>query len=278
MKVVLFCGGHGTRMRESVLHRSPKPMAMIGERPLLWHVMRYYAHFGHDDFVLCLGYGAEEVKDYFLTYRETASNDFVLSESGARIDLLSTDIASWRVTFVDTGSDSTIGERLRRVRPHVEDEPVFLANYGDVLTDVSLDLLVKTQEASGAAAQVLAVRPVDSFHALTLEDDRVSGVASAADLDVWINGGYFVLTQEVFDHLPPGADLVGHAFASLARAGRLTAYRHDGFWAPADTVKDRLRLEALHRAGRPPWALWSLHPEERAERRRRERRDLYSER
>lgn len=130
MKVVLFCGGEGTRMRESLLHRSPKPMAMIGERPLLWHLMRFYAHHGHTDFILCLGYGAEEIKDYFLDYRETTSNDFVLSEGGGRIDLLSTDISSWRITFADTGLDASIGERLRRVRKHLDDEPVFLANYG----------------------------------------------------------------------------------------------------------------------------------------------------
>jgi glucose-1-phosphate cytidylyltransferase len=279
MKVVLFCGGEGTRMRESVPHRSPKPMAMIGERPLLWHLMRFYAHHGHTDFILCLGYGAEEIKDYFLDYRETTSNDFVLSEGGARVELLSTDISTWRISFVDTGLDSSIGERLRRVRRHLDGEPVFLANYGDVLTDVDLDLLLKARAERDSAALVLAVRPTDSFHALAIDsDDRVAGVRAAGDLDLWINGGYLVLTQEVFDHLEPGEDLIGDAFPRLARRGRLSAYRHTGYWAAADTVKDRLRLEALHRSGRPPWQVWRTGEEEPHERRQGERRAALRER
>ena len=133
MKVVLFCGGLGMRMRDGV-STAPKPMAMVGERPLLWHVMRYYAHYGHTDFVLCLGYGASAVKDFFLNYDETRSNDFVI-ENGARdVKLFSTDISDWRITLVDTGLNSAIGERLRRVRRFVDGEEMFMANYADVLT------------------------------------------------------------------------------------------------------------------------------------------------
>ena len=132
MKVVLFCGGLGMRMRDGVT-AAPKPMAMIGDRPLMWHVMRYYAHFGHTDFVLCLGYGASYVKDFFLNYDETRSNDFVLERGDREVKLFRTDISDWRITFVDTGLNSPIGERLRRVRRFVEDEPMFLANYADVL-------------------------------------------------------------------------------------------------------------------------------------------------
>src|SRR6185312_6812555 len=133
MKVVLFCGGYGMRMRAESTS-APKPMMTIGSRPVLWHVMRYYAHFGHTEFILCLGFGAEAIKDYFLNYRETSTNDFILSGGGSKVELLATDISDWRITLVDTGLESSIGERLRRVRQHLGDDDVFLANYGDVVT------------------------------------------------------------------------------------------------------------------------------------------------
>jgi glucose-1-phosphate cytidylyltransferase len=142
MKVVLFCGGRGLRLREHS-EAIPKPMVPIGYRPILWHVMRYYAHYGHRDFILCLGYRADAIKDYFLHYSEAVSNDFVLSDGGRRIELLGSDIADWRITFADTGLDTTIGERLRRVRHLLEGEAMFLANYGDTLTDAPLDQLVE---------------------------------------------------------------------------------------------------------------------------------------
>src|SRR5947208_4169970 len=140
MKVVLFCGGYGMRMRNSDGDTVPKPMQMVGPRPLIWHVMRYYAHFGHTDFVLCLGYGAHHIKDFFLNYQETASNDFVLRDG--KVDLLSTDISGWTISFVQTGIESAIGERLRRVREHLEGEEMFLANYADVLTDAPLPQII----------------------------------------------------------------------------------------------------------------------------------------
>ena len=161
MKVVLFCGGLGMRMRDGVTS-GPKPMAMIGDRPMLWHVMRYYAHFGHTDFVLCLGYGASYVKDFFLNYDETRSNDFVLERGAGKAKLFRTDISDWRITFVDTGLSSPIGERLRRVRRFVEDEPMFLANYADVLTNAPLPDMITRFEASGAVASLLAVPPQSS--------------------------------------------------------------------------------------------------------------------
>ena len=147
MKVVLFCGGRGLRLREHS-EAIPKPMVPIGYRPILWHVMRYYAHFGHRDFILCLGYRGDAIKDYFLHYNEAVSNDFVLSDGGRQIELLSSDIADWRITFADTGLDTTIGERLRRVRHHLEGEEIFLANYGDTLTDAPLDRLVEEFRAA----------------------------------------------------------------------------------------------------------------------------------
>ena len=183
MKVVLFCGGLGMRMRADN-QSLPKPMMPIGSRPVLWHVMRYYAHFGHNEFILCLGYGAEAVKNYFLDYRETASNDFVLTKGGQHVEMLSTDISDWTISFIDTGIDTAIGERLRRVRPYLEGDEVFLANYGDVLTDASQHDLVDAFVDTDAVAQFLAVKPQDSFHVADIEPDgRVRGLEPVADMD-----------------------------------------------------------------------------------------------
>ncbi|MEO7980311.1 MAG: sugar phosphate nucleotidyltransferase [Sporichthyaceae bacterium] len=257
MKVVIFCGGLGLRMRSGV-DSAPKPMMSIGDRPVLWHVMRYYAHFGHNEFILCLGYGAAAVKQYFLNYEETHSNDFVLAKGGRQIELLDSDISEWRITFVDTGIETSIGERLRRVRPYLDGDEVFLANYGDVLTDAPMDQIIERFAATDMTASLLAVPPQASFHLVDFDDDsRVRQLHSATDLPLWVNGGYFVLRQELFDVLGEGEDLVGHAFPRLAAEGKLLAVPHIGFWAPMDTLKERNYLEDLHRNGTRPWAVWS---------------------
>jgi glucose-1-phosphate cytidylyltransferase len=263
MKVVLFCGGLGMRMRADN-QSLPKPMMPIGSRPVLWHVMRYYAHFGHTEFILCLGYGAGAVKDYFLNYRETASNDFVLTKGGQYVEMLSTDISDWTITFIDTGMDTAIGERLRRVRPYLEGDEVFLANYGDVLTDAPMNALIDTFVDTDAVAQFIAVKPQDSFHGVEFHDDgRVSGLVPVADMAMRINGGYFVLRQGIYDYLEEGDDLVMNGCVRAAREGRARAVAYDGFWAPMDTLKERTALESMYRNGVSPWALWRDHPVER---------------
>jgi glucose-1-phosphate cytidylyltransferase len=256
MKVVLFCGGFGMRMRDGVTS-APKPMAMIGERPLVWHVMRYYAHFGHTDFILCLGYGASAVKDYFLHYDETRSNDFVL-ENGARdITLFSTDISDWRISFVDTGLHSSIGERLRRIRPFVEHEPMFMANYADVLTDAPLDDMIQRFRATDAVASLLAAPLQSSHHVVDVADDgRITRILPVRELRQWENGGYFVLRPGVFDVLQTGEELVDDALTRLVPDRRVLAYPYKGFWTAADTVKDRALLEEMYHSGQCPWMLW----------------------
>ena len=254
MKVVLFCGGLGMRMRDGITN-APKPMAMIGDRPLMWHVMRYYAHFGHTDFVLCLGYGASHVKDFFLNYDETRSNDFVLDGTG--VQLFRTDISDWRITFVDTGLNSAIGERLRRVRQFVEDEPMFLANYADVFTDASLPDMITQFEAGNAVASLLAVPPQSSHHVVDVgEDGLITQVTPVRDLRQWENGGYFVLRPQVFDYLNEGEDLVEDALPRLIAERKVIAYQHKGYWSPADTVKERALLEEMYQRGNCPWMIW----------------------
>jgi glucose-1-phosphate cytidylyltransferase len=256
MKVVLFCGGLGMRMRDGVTS-GPKPMAMVGERPLLWHVMRYYAHFGHTDFVLCLGYGASAVKDFFLNYDETRSNDFVLANGAREVQLFSTDISEWRITFVDTGLNSPIGERLRRVRRFIEGEPMFLANYADVLTDAPLPDMIERFAASTAVAGLLAVPLQSSHHVVDVgDDDRVTNVIPMQDLRQWENGGYFVFRPEIFDYLNESEDLVEDAIVRLVPRGGVLAYPYKGYYSPADTVKERARLEELYHRGDCPWMIW----------------------
>jgi glucose-1-phosphate cytidylyltransferase len=256
VKVVLFCGGLGMRMRSGP-ESLPKPMVPIGARPVLWHIMKYYAHFGHTEFILCLGHGANAVKDYFLNYSETHSNDFVLSKGCREVELLSTDVSEWRITFVDTGVNTAIGERLRRVRRFLEDDDVFLANYGDVLTDAPMDRIVDDFLETDAVGSLLAVDPQDSFHVVRIDDDGLlRGIEPVAHLEMRINGGYFVLRQGIFDYLEEGDDLVMDGCVRAARAGRFRAVRYDGFWAPMDTLKERAQLERLNGTGRPPWAVW----------------------
>ncbi|MGI8576218.1 MAG: sugar phosphate nucleotidyltransferase [Egibacteraceae bacterium] len=256
MKVVLFCGGYGMRMRDGTSD-TPKPMAMIGSRPLLWNVMRYYAHFGHTEFILCLGYGAKHIKDYFLNYEETLSNDFVLRDGGRDIELLSRDISGWTITFAQTGMETPIGERLRRVRDHLGDDEMFLANYADVLTDLPLDEMIETFAAGDAAATMLAVRPQAAFHAIEYGDDhRISAVETISEMNLRQNGGYFVMRREVLDALDEGDDLLTDTLVRLSKEGKVAAHPYDGFWMPADSVKERAQLENMHNRGHRPWALW----------------------
>jgi len=255
MKVVLFCGGYGMRMRDG-LSDLPKPMTTVGPRPLIWHVMRYYAHFGHKEFVLCLGYGAHHIKDYFLHYDETASNDFTLRQG--QVELRGSDIQDWEITFVHTGLDSPIGERLRRVRKYVEGEEMFLANYADVLTDLPLNDMIDVFKASDAVGSLVAVPPQSAFHCVTVgEDDRITAISTLPQMQLWENGGYFVLRPEVFDYIPENGDLIGDACTPLAEQGRMLAYPYRGFWHPADTIKERTALEAAYRAGHAPWMVWN---------------------
>jgi glucose-1-phosphate cytidylyltransferase len=256
MKVVLFCGGQGMRLRE-FSDTIPKPMVPIGYRPILWHVMRYYAHFGHKDFILCLGHKADYIKSYFRNYDETISNDFVLAEGGQRVELLATDIHDWRITFVDTGLAANIGQRLLAVRPFLEDEEMFLANYGDGVTDLPLDAMIAYFQASAAVACFAGVTPTSSFHLVACADGgQVTSIQHIRDVGLRVNGGFFVLRREIFDYLREGEDLVEEPFARLVREGKLLAYPYDGFWACMDTFKERQLLEDMYSRGRPPWEVW----------------------
>ena len=256
MKVVLFCGGKGLRMQEAS-RRIPKPMVRIGDRPVLWHVMKYYAHFGHTDFILCLGHKSEVIKEYFLAYNEAFSNDFVLSHGGRQVHLLGEDIADWNISFVHTGYAASVGERLARVREHIGDDPYFLANYGDVLTDAPLAEVIDDVVSRGVAAGFLSVAPSYSFHSVRTDATGVvEGVLDVREAGIRINGGHFVLRNDLFDYMRPGDELVTDTFARLIAERQVVAWRHDGFWASMDTLKEQQELEAMVEAGGGPWRLW----------------------
>jgi glucose-1-phosphate cytidylyltransferase len=253
VKVVIFCGGLGVRMGEAT-QRIPKPMIAIGTQPILWHLMKWYASWGHTDFILCLGHRSEVVKDYFLAYNEALANDFVLSNGGRDVELLGSDISDWRITFVDTGVQSSIGERLRRVRPHLGDDAYFLATYGDGVTDAPLDEMIATLERSGKTGLFISVKPRLEYHLVRSDDDGVvTAIEQLAQADVRINGGFFVFRREILDAIEPGDELVEQSFARLIERGELLAYPYDGFWEPMDTIKDKQRLDALFESGSPPW-------------------------
>jgi glucose-1-phosphate cytidylyltransferase len=257
MKVVLFCGGLGMRMRE-YSEAVPKPMVPIGYRPILWHVMKYYAHYGHKDFILCLGYKADAIKQYFLDYNECLSNDFVLSQGGKNLELLSSDIHDWNITFVDTGLNSNIGQRLRAVQRYLEGEAMFLANYTDGLSDVPLPAVIGSFKDSRNIACFVSVKPRATFHLIsTGADGVVKGIAHVAKSGARINGGYMVLRQEVFKYLHDGEELVEEPFQRLIAEGKLMAYSHEGFWACMDTFKEKQDLEDLLGRGNAPWAVWN---------------------
>ncbi len=253
VKVVIFCGGQGLRMGEGSAV-TPKPIIAVGDRPILMHIMSYYAFFGVTDFILCLGYRAEAIKQYFLSYNEALSNDFVLSAGGKEVALLRSDIHDWSITFLNTGLHTSIGQRLRAVQPYLGDDEIFLASYGDGLTDAPLPEMIETLRSSTKTALFLASHPTYNFHMVTFDGDRnVQTIRDVTESDVWINAGYFVFRREIFDYIHEGEDLVEEPFRRLITDDKLLAYPYDGFWAPMDTLKDKAVLESLLEAGDAPW-------------------------
>jgi glucose-1-phosphate cytidylyltransferase len=256
MKVVLFCGGAGMRLR-GYADDVPKPMVTIGTRPIIWHLMKYYAHFGHKDFILCLGHKGNVIKDYFLHYDESVSNDFVWSQGGKNIEYLNRDIVDWKITFVETGANSNVGERLKVVESYLRGEEMFLANYGDGLSDVSLPAMIETFRQSKAITSLLLVQPTASFDIVNVgAGGLVNDVRALTRTDIWINGGFFVMRDEIFDHIQTGEELVREPFQRLIDKKALLAYKCTGFWQCMDTFKDKQRLEELNQ-GAAPWKVWN---------------------
>lgn len=253
MKVVLFCGGLGTRLKE-YSETIPKPMVDIGYRPIMWHLMKYYAQYGHTEFILCLGYRGDIIKNYFLNYSECLSNDFVLSDGGRTVHLLNHDISDWTITFVDTGLSSNIGQRLMAVRQHLGDDEMFMANYADGLTDLHLPEYLAEFEQHQKVASFLCVHPSQSFHVISIADGGdVTDIRTARDAKIWINGGFFVFRRSIFDYMREGEELVEAPFRRLIADNQLMAHRYEGFWACMDTFKEKKLFDDMIARGYSPW-------------------------
>ena len=254
MTVVLFCGGQGIRL-QMTSPGVPKPLVPIGGEPILGHLMRWYAHHGHREFVVCLGHGGHRIERYFLEERGPAAVE-PLPGGARRVRIAWNGDDEWAITLVPTGLHASIGERLRAVREHL-DGATFLANYADGLSDLDLPTFVLRFQSSGAVGGLITVRPPSTHHlVLTDRRGRVESVCSPAEHGLRINGGFFVFRPEIFEWLAPGEDLVDGLFPRLVSAGQLFAHAHDGFWACMDTPKDWLALQEMEAAQRTPWKVW----------------------
>jgi len=256
MKVVLFCGGQGMRLRE-FSDKIPKPMVPIGYRPILWYIMKYYAHFGHRDFILCLGYLGDTIKNYFVNYDEYLSNDFVYSKGGNKLNLLNKDIDDWTITFADTGINTSLGERLLSVKKYLEGESCFLVNYSDVLTDLPLPEMIDHFHKIDKTGMFMVTPPQRSFHVVHFDrDNEVNEISALSNSGLWVNAGYFIFKSKIFDYLRPGEDLVDNALQQLVPQNELSVYPYHGTWITMDTFKEKQLLDDMYSKGDTPWEVW----------------------
>ena len=258
MKVVILCGGKGTRLREETEYR-PKPLVQIGGKPILWHIMKTYSAFGFHEFVLCLGYKGEMIKDYFINY-DLLNSDFTISLGTKQIvrDNVAHDEANWRVSLVDTGDETMTGGRLARIRNYIGSDEDFLVTYGDGVADINMHELVRFHRDSGRVATLTGVHPIGRFGELAVEDGAVRRFAEKpASSDTWVNGGYFVLNRRIFDYLA-GDDCIFERkpLERLSSEGQLGVYQHPGYWQCMDTLRDMEQLNHEWAVGKAAWKVW----------------------
>lgn len=256
MKVVLFCGGLGTRLKDSS-GGLPKPMVSIGYRPILWHIMKYYAHYGHKEFILCLGYKGEVIRNFFLNYDQCLTSDFTLANGSKKMHLKESDISDWSITFADTGLKTNIGQRLKAVEKYLDGEDVFLANYADAVTDLHLPSMIDYFLKSNKIGSFICVKPSQSFHVVSLKDGEfVENIKYVRDTDMIINGGCFIFRKEIFNYIQEREELVVEPFQRLIKENQLIGYRYDKFWYCMDTFKEQQELNDMFEQGNAPWEVW----------------------
>jgi glucose-1-phosphate cytidylyltransferase len=254
MKAVILAGGMGTRITEES-HTRPKPLIEIGGRPILWHIMKIFSHYGCNDFVVCLGYKGYVVKEYFANYfLHMANVTFDLASNSMHVHQMTAE--PWRVTLVDTGEHTMTGGRLKRVREHLDDESFFFT-YGDGVADVRIDKLLEQHRQSGKLVTVTAIQPAGRFGTLRLSGKEVTSFEEKPVGDSWVNGGFFVLEPQAIDAIEGDSTSweVG-PLQSLAEKGQVGGYQHRGFWQAMDTLRDKNQLEDLWSSGRAPWRVW----------------------
>lgn len=259
MKVVILCGGLGTRLREETEFR-PKPLVEIGGRPILWHIMKIYGHYGFNDFILCLGYRGNMIKEHFLNY-ESMNNDFTIALGSPRtVEYHGAHTEqNFRVTLAETGLEAMTGSRIARVRRYIGDDDTFLVTYGDGVSDVDIKKLVHFHRLHGKLATVTTMRPTSRFGVLHSDEaGRVISFAEKPQLDGWVSAGFFVFRRRVFDYLSEDADCVleREPMERLVKDGELVAYQHEGFFYSMDTYREFKLLNDLWDTGRAPWKIW----------------------
>ena len=254
MKVIILAGGFGTRLSEYT-DLIPKPMVTIGGKPILWHIMQRFAHYGHKDFYLALGYKAEIIKEYFMTF-SAINNDFTLNLSNGRLKTHNAHDLDWNVTLVDTKPDSMTGGRVKRMQPYIDDEP-FLLTYGDGVADVDVEALIKFHKSHGKMVTVTAVRPTARFGELNLNGDCVMAFKEKPQVNQgWINGGFFVCQPEFFNFIMGDATILEkEPLEKVSRQKQLMAYKHPGYWQCMDTKRDKDMLEELWSKNNAPWMI-----------------------
>lgn len=258
MKVIIFCGGYGTRLKEETEFR-PKPMVYIGNKPLLWHIMKIYSHYGFNDFILALGYKAEYIKDFFLNQKAFTS-DFTLNTETFKTKYYSRKVEetdNFKITFVDTGIDTLPGERLLRCQKYIpENDDNFMVTYGDGVADINLKNLLRFHKKQKTVGTITGVHPRSKYGLLKMnKEDIVTAIEEKPILPNWANGGFMVFSKDIFDYIKPGESELT-ALSRLSKGKQLSIYKHDGFWYGMDTYKELEDLNAIWRSNKVPWRIW----------------------
>lgn len=257
MKAVILAGGLGMRLSEETSAK-PKPMILIGEKPIIWHIMKIYSHYGINDFVVCLGYKGYVIKEYFINYYRHMS-DLTVNLKDNSVEIHNSYSEPWRITFVNTGENTLTGSRIKKIKPYIENEDAFCLTYGDGVADVNISELIDFHKKHGKLATLTAIQPAGRFGALEIEDTNVKKFQEKPKGDGgYINGGFFVLSPKIIDYIQSGEQIVfeQEPLKDLAKDGQLHAYEHNGFWHAIDTLRDKNRAEELWMSGNPPWKIW----------------------
>lgn len=259
MKVVILCGGKGTRLKEETMFR-PKPLVNVGDKPILWHIMNYYAYFGFKEFVLCLGYLGDMIKRYFLEYELMNRDLTVRLASKTQVEIHGSQQLDWQITLVDTGIDAMTGSRLKKIEKYIDSDKDFMVTYGDGLCNVNLQELYKYHRSHDCIATVTGVRPLSRFGQLEVQGNKVTSFREKTQATCgWINGGYFVFTRDIFNYLTNEDDCVleREPLEKLSKEGQLQIFKHNGFWQCMDTSRDMEQLTKLWKFGQAPWEVWN---------------------
>ena len=256
LKVVILCGGEGTRLRPHI-EDTPKPLVEIGDRPILWHIMKLYSHYGYKDFILCLGYMGHKIKEFFFNYKEWKYFDLELKNGTIANSInIQNDVKDWNISLIDTGLESNTGERIRRIEKYIDTDNFFVT-YGDAVSDINMDTLLDFYKKEEKVATITCVKPLSQFGLINIDNNNVvTEFKEKPALDQWVNGGFFVFNKEIFNYFREGDILERETFERVAKKQEIAAYKFTGFWQCMDTYKDIIFLNNLWNSNKCPWKIW----------------------